>query len=914
VKSGAAKKTTYGVRGRGRPAPRGSCPDAANATSNVSRPGEIAFTPLISRMGGQLNSSPQMPISPLRKIAKNRGPLLVNVAPPATDGSGDVHKLAQGSLEAYANLLQATSIGHDTTRKGTRSLMGACLRKLPAYIELEEHFAKLDSLEEEAEDEGRDIANEIYEQLEMHFEQASGHGWRPFRQVVRAHATTLICNAIADEILSLKDASILVTHCLVAYAWDEAEQILLAYAPLLESVTMPINTRADLFDPQRSPFLHAVKAFVHRTGRHRLLYDFLEHMVALELLPLEWLATDSMRPIWDRLVRSISENDPRTLPSVCRFFETVVLASMGLPDHRLLEDNVTGSISRRFVPSSRVELRQALDTTFSSLLTVLCSITLANNSRHDDSAQITAQRITRVLDAVVIAIATRQNIEDELDILNADANDVQVMAQRGIWIAFASCLLHIEDSLNDPAMVSLGMVNSVGIISWIASQYSSKDINFASIFGPLPSLVSSTARGTGRIWQDDGFDQLQRFVAALMSASNCRLPHKLWTLKRLALESAMEFAHGTGDAEHMAYARNIEKKMQTQGHLVIMQSPTKNDSPATSGGFRWEEGIGEWVTCTPFVKQNPRRQIRNPVRALELLPTPVQSEEEKEEASEAENNIDSSVPTTPVWEATTLDYEDEDDAVPQSSPIKKTQRVSTSLLGKRARAPSPKVLIPIKRTHMTPPDTPPFKFYADLPEEKGNSSRRSCRFRHQNSTLPSRPRAQRSRTSLESGLRDVPRPVYAEPALNLDLDLESSASDTDDSNSSQHDSETETEEPNNHISNARASTQSSRRRSTRARTSHSRHSTHSTMDASTYSDRDELAKTPAASRVLLRNKKKQELLSTRQHQHQSAPAPLKRNTRRIGSSSRSSSRRRNNTRAVLDHHQDGESEDELSFY
>ncbi|EUC48901.1 hypothetical protein COCMIDRAFT_2353 [Bipolaris oryzae ATCC 44560] len=875
MKPGAAKKTTYGARGRGRPALRRGSPDT---TSNVSRPGEIAFTPLISRMGGQLNSSPQMPISPLRKLPKNRGPLLVHLALPAADVPRDVHKLVQGTLEAYANLLQATSTGNESTRKGTRSLMGACLRKLPAYIELEEHFAKLDRLEDEVDEEGRDIANEIYEQLETHFEQAPGLGWRHFRQVVRTHATTLICDAIADEILSLKDALMLITHCLNAYAWEEAEQLLLAYAPLLDPITMPINTRADLFDVQRSPFLHAVKAFVYRTGRHRLLYDVLEHMVALELLPLEWLATDSMRPVWDRLVRSVSENDARTLPSVCRFFETVAFASMGLPDYRLLEDEVTGSVSRRFVPSSRLELRQALDTTFSSLLTVLCSITLVNNSRNDDVGQMTAKRVTRVLDAVVVAIATRQDIKDELDLLGADANDVQVMAQRGIWITFASCLLHLESCLSDPTVVSLDTVGSIGIINWIASQYSSRDINFASIFGPLPSLVSSTARGTGRIWQDDGFDQLQRFVTALMSVSGCRLPHKLWTLKRIALESALEFAHGTGDAEHMAFAREVEKKMQTQGRLIIMQSPAKNASPATGGGFRWEEGIGEWVTCTPFVKHNPKPQIGKPVRALELLPTPVQSEEEKEDVSEVEDDLPSSIPATPAWEATTFDCADEDDAGPQSSPIKKRQRTSTSLLGKRARAPSPKVVIPVKRTQMTPPDTPPVRFYANLPEEKGSSSRRSCRFRQQTNTLPSQSRPKRSRTSLESGLRDVKIPTYAEPALDLDLDLSGSASDTDASSTSQQDSETEVEQPN-----TRSSSQT-RRRSTRH------------IEANTSPGRDELGKTPA----------RPQSRTSLQAKNQGKPLPH---------ASRSSSRRTSSrTRPVLQKSYHDDSEDELSFY
>jgi hypothetical protein len=828
AKPGAGKKTTYGGRGRGRaPALQGNGSNTRG--DNVSRPGEIAFTPLISRMGGQLHSSPQIPISPLRKYSKTKGPLLAPMNPPATHVPGEIRKLTQGLSEAYANILQSTTTGGEARWKGTRSLMGACLRKLPSYIELEEHFARLDRLEQDVEEEDRDIANEIYEHLETQFEQEHGQGWRPFKCVVRAHATSLICDAITDEVFGLDNVLILVTHCLNTSAWDEAERMLLAYAPLVESVSIPINTRADLFDPQKSPYLCSVKSFAHRTGRYRLLYDLLEHMVALELLPLEWLATGSMRPVWDRLVRTITENDRRTLASAYRFFETVTLASIGLPDTRLLEDEVSGAVSRRFVPSSREELRRALDTTFSSLLTVLCSISLVNSNRGDNTGQEIVRRVTWVLDAVVIAMSIREDIPDELKLLGAHTDDVQLMAQRAIWVVFASYLVHLGSPEN-PSKISLDSSTSITLISWIVAQYLSCIVNLASIFATLPSLISSTARGTGRIWKDDGFDQLQRLVTALTSSSGCRLPHKLWTLKRLALESAREFAHGTGDAEHMTYVRNIEKMMHTQGRLVIMQSPQKNESPTVGGGFRWEEGIGEWVTCTPFVRQSIKRQSTEPIRALELLPTPVQSETE---ASDIEDGLPDGIPDTPVWEVTAFDYDD--NQVPLSSPIKKRPRTSTSSLGKRSRAPSPKVVIPMKRMHITPPGTPPFRYYSELPEEKHVGPRRSQRPKRESNASTSRLHTQRSRTSLESGLRDLKRPVYVEPAL------EPSDSETEAYGSSHDDSEASSVS----VKIARTKTRSSER--TRTRRSLQVVPIHN--DDGDTSERDELGRTPARPRL-----------------------------------------------------------------
>lgn len=775
TKPGGASKKTYGGRGVRRTVQQGGL-----SAGSVARPGEIAFTPLITRMGAEFQNSPQYQHSPLRKYTKSSGPLLASVD--RTQMPFDLQKLVQGLSEAYANLLQATATGEEKRWKGTRSLMGACLRKLPAYIELEEHFAKLDQEEDnEDEVEDRNVAKEVYEHLEGHFEQRSGHGWYPFKQVVRAHGTSLICDAIADQVLGLETLSILTTHCLNVSAWDEAEQLLIAYLPLLGAFSLPINTRSNLFDEQRSLYMSSVISFVERTGRHRFLYDLLEHLIAHELLPLEWLATECLRPFWDRLMRTISENDHRTLAHSIRFLETTMAVGMGLPDERLLEDEVTGSVARRFVPSSKEELRQALNTTFSSLITVLCSIALANNSRDDSSGKVVVQRVTWTLNALSLAVTKRQDICDEVRLLGADTEDVQVFAQRALWMTFASFLVHLDGCRQDGSMIFLDTPTLITGINMVTSDYSSNGISAASLLATLPALISSIARGTGRIWKDDGFEQIKRLAQALMSLSGYRLPHKLWTLKRLALESVTEFAQGTGEAEHMAYAREIERKMHTQGRLIILPTPQKSGSPSAGGGFRWEEGIGEWVACTPFAKQDVTRQLRQPLRTLELLPTPLQSEDE--DKMESDFNERSS-----MWETTAFDQDDED-AIPQSSPIKKASlRCSTASLGKRTRASSPVVVI-VKRTCMTPPDTP-VDFYPELPEDKEEEQayegrlRRSRRSISQVEARTSRFRTRRSRRSLERGLRNLAHKTYEEIDLCTSSEEENEEEDDDDSSSS----------------------------------------------------------------------------------------------------------------------------------
>jgi hypothetical protein len=303
----------------------------------------------------------------------------------------------------------------------------------------------------------------------------------------------------------------------------------------------------------------------------------------------------------------------------------------------------------------------------------------------------------------------------------------------------------------------------------VMRQYSANGVNASTVLATLPLFVSATARGTGRIWHDSGFAQLQRLIQAMTSLSGHRLPHKLWTLKRIALESATEFANDTDEPEHLEYANEVEKQMRKSGRLVIMPTPRKTDTPSSAssgGGFRWEDGIGEWVACTPFIKQNTARSDQRPVRALTLLPpTPAQSsdsdsnefEEDFVQDSDHDVNDEPVLPSSPML---------------HSSPIKRAPRRSTSSLGKRTRASSPFVLIAVKRAQLTPPDTP-IAFYPELPEDTPTESndrspeddgssqgRKLRRSTTENKHLRQRLRKQPSRSSLK-GLRDVQRVSYS---------------------------------------------------------------------------------------------------------------------------------------------------------
>ena len=768
--SGAGRKT-YGGRG-GKKCHSASMAKGDMRSGTISGP--IALTPLIARTGGggTWQESPQVQGSPLNKYSKYKGPLIAKVdhiqelkkeMPP------DMSDLVRGLSEAYANLLQATTTGEEKRWKGTRSLFGSCLRKMPQYIQLEEHFAQLDKEEEgREEDDGRDICQEIYMDLEGQFETVSGQGWRAFKQVVRAHGTSLLCDAFADGLLGPQTLNLLVDHCLNASAWDEAERLLWSFSTTLSPLLIPNNLSASLFDEKRSRYLWMVKRFVNRTGRHRFLYELLEYIISQELLPLEWLATACMHPIWDRLVRTLTDGDHRTSDGAFNFLETAIRAGIGLPKEPTYTNVETDVVTRQFKPSSREEFRDALNTTFSSLLSVLCSIALANRRRDELGCRSIVERVTWVVDAMVIGVLTRKDIQDDLAQLLPLEETMQVLAQRAVWVVSAAFLLSLDGCHKAQAMVSLSATTMGGAISWILSQFPPTTyIDNSDVLGTIPGFVSAVARGTGKIWQDYGFEQIQRSVQGMISISGIRLPHQLWTLKRLALESSMDFAQSTRKPQHMEFAREVEKSMRLKGNVVIAPTPRKNDSPSVGAGFKWEEGIGEWVQCTPVGRDPTRQVVLKPMPVLQLLPSPSSSREGSEEAWKYDNLPE-------------LDEDDGNDCVLPYSPVvqKHTQRSSSSL-GKRMRASSPMVVIPAKRRVITPPDTPVLYFSESdsKPDEEGPCQLR--RSRRDIRALISGLRSQRSRPSLDKGLRNLERKTYEEPK-DIDTELEASSdSDTE---------------------------------------------------------------------------------------------------------------------------------------
>ncbi|KAI7350509.1 hypothetical protein KC354_g12822 [Hortaea werneckii] len=124
-------------------------------------------------------------------------------------------------VTAFGSFLHATRPGVPSSRKGARSLMSACLRKVPAYVQLEESCARDESAGEDGE---RDISNEIYQELEA-YGSSSGNGWAGLREVIRADGVAKLKDAIEGGLIPRKTIEALIQACSAHEAIAEGQQI-----------------------------------------------------------------------------------------------------------------------------------------------------------------------------------------------------------------------------------------------------------------------------------------------------------------------------------------------------------------------------------------------------------------------------------------------------------------------------------------------------------------------------------------------------------------------------------------------------------------------------------------------------------------------------------------------------------------
>ncbi|PVH86808.1 hypothetical protein DL98DRAFT_285628 [Cadophora sp. DSE1049] len=541
-------------------------------------PGEVAIpTPILARARGDEIPSPPAPWSTLDEPHAEvlRGNKRPRTRYAANDGEGQFqpsetlrdlrqkipvsrYTTYEGIYTGLEALLRATTKDgseEKTKAKGARSLLSMALHAVPRYITEQEGLleAHMEATGSKTALDQRDISTEIYDELESF--GSSRHGWKRLKVIVRSHGIQVISDAIHLGLFDDGFCGVLIALCINTFAIEEAQSILSA---LLSSRQYP--SPRTLYDtPSRS--LTMLSNFTDFTSRASFQFRELSSIMSSGLLPFEWLATKEFGPVWTKVMQRLSP---------------------GLIDDdavAFLDNALSLLSSAETSPSTAVSkaVAEAVNNTFSSLLTTLSSIViLSKEARRKDDLESVHQstqyeHIIAILGGCLVKSGT-SHMQILLLLSNLIIRD-DIVKQEGP-----------ECSLVDLLLARLRHKGNSA-----ASQSYVQAVNF----------ICQVARCCGRASSSPGLAHLEQMHLRMDAAASEKDGSSL--VQGLIVDSAFAFAQRVPDRQHIDYAATVDERYSARrlDVEISLHETTYEVCDEDMSGFRWEEGIGEWVTATP---------------------------------------------------------------------------------------------------------------------------------------------------------------------------------------------------------------------------------------------------------------------------------------------------------------------------
>ena len=493
------------------------------------------------------------------------------------------YTIYEGIYNGLEALFKAT-IPDEPPKKGggPKSLLSLCLNTVPHYIAQEEELfaAHMEATGSKSAINNRDISTEIYDDLEAF--GSNGRGWKHFRSIVRSHGIQVINDAIRAGSLDADFVSILITLCIHTSATNTAE-IFLSSLLSISSFPAPKSVFARFGDELATRSLSMLWKFVEITGSFSCQCRQLSMLVSNSLLPLGWLSSKELGPIWTKTIQVLSHDSTET--DALMFMNTTLplLAQAGG-----LSGEGYGTMAGDSV------MIEATKQTFSSLLTTLLSIVIlskdpGNLARFENGASVMANYEHFV--TLVRSCLVQWELSHSINI-------------QGTLLVIGNIILHevgynVSGSENDLADILLNHLRQMNKSAGILSSYHE-----------VVMFICSVSRCCGRGASNSGFEYLQNLHQILEGLATDRNSDGGSILREIIADSALAFAQEVPDPKHLDYAATMEGRVHpliAKPRVSLTPGHTLDSSRV---GFRWEEGISEWVTATPSMSTSKGKDTK----------------------------------------------------------------------------------------------------------------------------------------------------------------------------------------------------------------------------------------------------------------------------------------------------------------
>ncbi|KAF1980766.1 hypothetical protein K402DRAFT_468041 [Aulographum hederae CBS 113979] len=562
-------------------------------------------------------------------------------------------KILNGLMKDFEGLLEATdpnpahtsaAVGfwkfymqakpRSPNRKGARSLLATCARRIPQYIEMEQARQSEEKVEDRV-----DVVKETYAYLE-NMGVCEGSGWRDLRRVVRAHGTYLLLSAVTETMKAGKCLGSVMLRMLLAVcnkhkAREELDDLITAFVSRIGQHDEPFGSVTYTADRKDFALLNEL-GHLESWGEDGTQNPEPRHLLTLiksGTLPAEWISIDGMRPMWAKVTLAVAFQDRNFSSTVTELYQEVLRASCGQRDPSeaagvtifrpaiLLQFDAESYHRKFFVQYSDViedpteySVNKQKGTQNDSVDTVYTSVAFvaATSLMLKDANKSTPCTRLRMLEDVAQSI-----IHGFFEAPRPSGNDSNIradgQAKRSAIILTAALVLRIQGVALEPHLVHMDINTCIACINKLFLEFCSRRSGKSPrMFLCLGQLLVQIARDLSRfrgggargeaVRGEEVRDEVRMLLETLADYGDEHpeiTAESRWFLWILALETAEHYANLTRQKEDSNLRTCVEVGMRKYG-LDIERNPffsphKERELSVGPKGCVWDDAIQEWI-------------------------------------------------------------------------------------------------------------------------------------------------------------------------------------------------------------------------------------------------------------------------------------------------------------------------------
>lgn len=495
--------------------------------------------------------------------------------------------LYESIYRALDALLRATSASEAHVAK-PKSLLSMCLRKVPDYLAEVEAW-KRQELEENGAGPAAsdsDTSFELYSDLES---LGTGRcGWKHLAAVVQSHGIRIVKDAISERLVADDFAVLVAKLCSEVKAVSDRRQLL--EAVLRQQHRKPCGPDDDIFNESWSrsaPVLELLRPSIDvmdRTGTSQYMARLTADLLCSQLLPQDWALTRGFARIWSLAMRHLTSRT--THRDTILFFITSI---------RVFCDQIQQK-GRRLL-SREGEVTTAQQLLINSLATLSTLVILGQETLvTGPSVNWRNQTITFCKRAEYIIRAS---------LANARSSGGRTSRSCSTYVLLLAHFFIADTALTPGTSPLVPTAKNSLATFWATIDIDSRHHYNRQYYEATMALIASIARGCTR--KNSAKPAAHTYLIKLCDKLDAACP-QVKALRNIRVDAAFYLADQTGDLWDLNFAERIAATGQADEGTC--QTPGKRT--ATFTGFRWDEGISEWVTATPVLTRR-KQSINGPV-------------------------------------------------------------------------------------------------------------------------------------------------------------------------------------------------------------------------------------------------------------------------------------------------------------